>query len=93
MESPNFNQELAQIRMRFNYTFGQQTVCNIGTRYRVILCIAFMGVLCDKINRAENTCLVKDEIDKFNRTKDKLTALFNQAETLWRRKETICQKN
>lgn len=82
-----FEDELAQVRERFNRTFGKQTVCNIRTRYLVILSIAAMGILCDKIKRAENIFLVKDEINRFWRTRNKLAALFNQAEKLWIRKE------
>jgi hypothetical protein len=78
-----FEKELDFIRERFNQTFGRQTVCNLQTRYRVILSIVGLGILCDKINRADSPDLVRDEIKRFCNTRNKLMTLFTQTEQIW----------
>ena len=84
MRTSFFKKELALVHERFNHTFGRQTVCNVRTRYRVILCIVGLGILCDKITRADNKDLVRNEIKRFCRTRNKLMTLFAQAEKLWK---------
>ncbi len=86
-----FENQLALVRERFNQTFGRQTVVNVRTRYRVILSITALGVLCDKITRAKNPETVRAEIKRFCQTRSKLIALFNRTEKVWNEKETTCR--
>ena len=83
MRKSFFEKELDFIKERFNQTFGRQTVCNVQTRYRVILSIVGLGILCDKINRADSPDLVRDEIKRFCKTRKKLMTLFTQTEQIW----------
>ena len=78
-----FEKELTTVRERFNQTFGKQTVCNLETRCRVIISIIHMGLLSDKINKAGDKSMVKDDIRMFIRVRDTLMAIFNNAEKHW----------
>ena len=78
-----FEKELSKIRKRFNQTFSKQTVCNRETRCRVIISIIHMGMLSDKIMKAGDKSMVRDDIRMFIRVRDTLMTIFNNAEKLW----------
>ena len=78
-----FDKELTTVWERFNQTFGKQIVCNLKTRYRVIISIIQMGMLADKINKAGNKVMVRDDIRMFVRVKNTLMTIFSNAEKYW----------
>ena len=78
-----FEKELITVRERFNQTFGKQTVCNLETRYRVIISILHMGILSDKINKAGDKSLVRDDIRLFIRIRNTLMTIFKNTEKYW----------
>ena len=78
-----FEKELITVRERFNQTFGKQTVCNLETRYRVIISIIHMGLLSDKINKVRDKSMVRDDIRLFIRIRNVLMTIFNNAEKYW----------
>ena len=88
-----FEKELTTVRERFNQTFGKQTVCNLETRCRVIISIIHMGLLSDKINKAGDKSMVKDDIRMFIRIKNTLTTIFNNAEKLWEERRSYDKGN
>lgn len=79
-----FEKELFTVRQRFNQTFGKQTVCNLEARYRVIISIVHMGLLADKIMKAGDKSMVRDDIRMFIRTRNILMTIFNNAEKDWK---------
>jgi hypothetical protein len=78
-----FEKELITVRERFNQTFGKQTVCNLETRYQIIISIIHMGLLGDKINNAGDKSMVRDDIRIFIRIRNALMTIFNNAEKYW----------
>jgi hypothetical protein len=78
-----FEKELIAVRQRYNQTFGKQTVCNIKTRYHVILRIIRMEWLHRKIKNDACTKDAKGEIQMFVKTKNALNTIFNEAEKCW----------
>jgi hypothetical protein len=88
-----FEKELNTVRERFNLTFGNQTVCNLKTRCRVIISIIHMGMLGDKIMKAGNKSMVRDDIQMFNRVRDTLMTIFTNAEKLWQERRPYDKGN
>ena len=78
-----FEKELNTVRERFNETFGKQTVCDLEARCRVIISIIHMGILSDKINKAGDKSMVRDDIRMFIRIRNTLFTIFNNAEKYW----------
>ncbi len=78
-----FERELNTVQERFNQTFGKQTVCNLEARCRVIISIIHMGILGDKINKAGDKSMVRDDIRMFIRIRNTLFTIFNNAEKYW----------
>ena len=78
-----FAKELSKIWERFNQTFGQQTVCNLEARCRVIISIIHMGMLEEKINKARDKAMVRNDIRMFIRIRNTLNIIFNNAENYW----------
>ena len=78
-----FEKELTRVQKMFNETFGRQTVCNLETRYRVILAIVRIMWLGKKIMNSATTMDVKGEIQQFVKTKNVLNSIFNEAEKCW----------
>jgi hypothetical protein len=77
-----FEKELNTVRERFNQTYGKQIVCNLEARCRVIISIIHMGILGDKINKAGDKSMVRDDIQMFIRVRDTLMNIFTNAEKL-----------
>ena len=75
-----FEKEQAWVWESFNQTFGNQTVCDHQTRAQVIIAIIHMGMLNNKIIKAKDKDMVRDDIRMFIRTKNTLTTIFNNAE-------------
>ena len=75
-----FEKELTRVRERFNQTFGAQSVCDLQTRACVVIAIIHMGLLGNKIMKAKDKEIVRDDIRKFIRIKDALTNIFNNVE-------------
>ena len=88
-----FEKELITVRERFNQTFGNQTVCNLETRCRVIISIIHMGVLSEKINKAGDKSMVRDDIRMFIRIKNTLTTIFNNVEKFWEERRSYDKGN
>jgi hypothetical protein len=86
-----FEKEFATVCERFNQTFGKQTVCNLKTRYRVIIAIIQMGMLNKKIGKTKDKYEVRDDIIMFNRVRDTLMTIFSNAERVWQ--ERRCYDN
>ena len=86
-----FEKEFAMVCERFNQTFGKQTVCNLKTRYRVIIAIIQMGMLNKKIGKTKDKYEVRDDIIMFNRVRDTLMTIFSNAERVWQ--ERRCYDN
>jgi hypothetical protein len=78
-----FEKEFRRVWRRFNQTFGQQTVCNLSARYRVIISIIQMGMLGEKINEAKDKAMVRDDIQMFIRIRNTLNIIFDNAENYW----------
>jgi hypothetical protein len=78
-----FEKELTKIRERFNQIFGKQLVYNLETRAKVIIAIIHMGLLGNKIMKAKEKEMVRDDIKMFIRTRNALTTIFNNAEKYW----------
>jgi hypothetical protein len=77
-----FRHESHRVQERFNRTFGKQTVCNLETRYRVILSIISMELIGKRIINAENKDKVGEEIRQFVRLKNALNQIFDRAEKM-----------
>ena len=86
-----FEKELVAVRQRFNQTFGNQIVCNLETRYRVILAVIHMGMLAKKICKTRDKSAVRDDIRTFIRIKKTLMTIFSDAEKIWH--ERRCYEN
>ena len=78
-----FEKELIRICKRFNQTFGKQTVYDLQTRAQVIIAIIHMGMLNNKIMKAKDKSMVRDDIRMFIRIKNTLATIFNNAEKYW----------
>ena len=78
-----FEKELSTVWERFNQTFGKQTVCNLEARCRVIISIIHMGMLSDKIMKAGDKSMVRDDIRMFIRVRNTLMTIFTNAEKYW----------
>jgi hypothetical protein len=88
-----FEKELIKVRERFNQTFGKQTVCDLKTRAQVIIAIIHMGMLNNKIMKAKDKSMVRDDIRKFIRIKNTLTTIFNNAEKFWEERRNYDKGN
>ena len=88
-----FEKELTTVRERFNQTFGKQTVCNLETRCRVIISIIHMGLLSDKIMKAVEKSMVRDDIRMFIRIRNTLMNIFNNAEKYWQERRRYDKGN
>ncbi|PQP35738.1 hypothetical protein C6A37_00800 [Desulfobacteraceae bacterium SEEP-SAG9] len=88
-----FEKELIKVRERFNQTFGKQFVCDLQTRTQVIIAIIHMGMLNNKIMKAKNKEMVRDDIRMFIRIKNTLTTIFNNAEKLWEERRSYDKGN
>ena len=88
-----FEKELATVWERFNQTFGKQIVCNLKTRCRVIISIIQMGMLADKIKKAGNKAMVRDDIRMFVRIKNTLMTIFSNAEKYQRERRRYEKDN
>jgi len=78
-----FEKELIKVRERFNQTFGKQIVSDLRTRAQVIIAIIHMGLLSDKIMKAKDKEMVRDDIRMFIRKRNTLTTIFNNVEKYW----------
>ena len=81
-----FEKELNTVRERFNQTFGKQTVCSLEARCRVIISIIHMGMIGDKIRKARDKAIVRDDIRMFIKIRNTLFTIFNNAEKYWHEK-------
>jgi hypothetical protein len=88
-----FEKELIKVRERFNQTFGKQTVCDHQTRAQVIIAIVHMGTLNNKIIKAKDKSMVRDDIRMFVRIKNALTTTFNNAENFWEERRSYDKDN
>jgi hypothetical protein len=86
-----FEKEFTMVCERFNQTFGKQTVCNLKTRYRVIIAIIHMGMLNKKIGKTRDKYEVRDDIRMFIRVRNTLMTIFTNAEKVWQ--ERRCYDN
>ena len=75
-----FETELGKVRERFNQTFGRMTVCNIKTWQSVILAIVSIGLLQKKISSAHSKDEVRQDIQRFVKTRNVLNNIFNSIE-------------
>ena len=78
-----FEKELTAVRQRFNQTLGKLAVCNLKTRYQVIIAIIQMGLLTKKIARTKDKSRVRDDIRMFIRIKNTLMTIFSTTEKIW----------
>ena len=83
MEVNFFEKELTIVRERFNQTFGKQFVCDLQTRAHVIISIIHMGLLGNKIMKAKDKELVRDDIRMFIKIRNALATMFSNAEKYW----------
>jgi hypothetical protein len=81
-----FEKELAAVRERYNQTFGNQVVCNIETRYRVIIAIVHMGVLAKKIEKTKDKAQAREDIRLFIKIKNTLMTIFSTAEKIYQQR-------
>ena len=88
-----FEKELTRVRERFNQTFGKQTVCDLQTRAQVIIAIIHMGMLNNKIMKAKDKSMVRDDIRMFIRIKNALSIIFNNAEKFWEERRSYDKGN
>jgi hypothetical protein len=88
-----FEKELSKIQERFTQTFGKQTVCNLEARCRVIISIIHMGLLSDKIMKAKDKSMVRDDIRMFIRIRNTLMTIFTNAEKLWQERRRYDNDN
>lgn len=75
-----FEKEVMKARKKFNQTFGKMVVCDLESRQSAILAIGFLGRLGTRIMEANNKGEVKEEIQKFMKTKKILSNLFVKIE-------------
>jgi hypothetical protein len=78
-----FERELTKVRERFNQTFGKPTVCDLKKRAQVIIAVIHMGLLGNKIMKAKDKEMVRDDIKMFIRKRNALTTIFNNTEKYW----------
>jgi hypothetical protein len=91
-----FIHELRRVQERFNQTFGRRDVCDLETRYQVILSIISMELISKQIIKTENKDKVREEIQLFVKTNQVLNEIFRQAEKCWEERghyEKINQAN
>ena len=88
-----FEKELIKVRERFNQTFGKQTVCDLQTRAQVIIAVIHMGMLNNKIMKAKDKSMVRDDIRMFIRIKNTLTTILNNAEKYWEERRSYDKGN
>ena len=75
-----FTNELYKVYDRFNQTFGKLIVFNVTTRQRMVLSIVSLGMLEKKIIAEKNKDLVRNEIQRFVRTRNILNRYFDEVE-------------
>ena len=88
-----FEKELAMVWEKYNQTFGKQSVCNLETRYRVIIAIIHMGTLSKKIRKTGEKSMVRDDIRLLIRTKNALMTIFTNAEKIWQERRSYDNDN
>ena len=84
-----FETELLKVQNRFNSVFGDLIVCDLKVRQMLILGIIWMGTLKRKINQAPDKDLVREEIQKFMKTKILLHNVFDQFEKKSRKEKKM----
>ena len=75
-----FEKEVEKTQKRFNQTFGKQIVCNLEARQAAILSICRIGMLANKIKKAEHKETVRADNQEFISIRNVLNNFFNLIE-------------